>query len=218
MENPIRIMVVDDHSLVRESIVRALNADPDLFVVGTAKNADEAVKAIRSAEPDILLMDVDMPGMACFEAVERIHLIRQEIRVIFLSAFHHDHYIEQAVRVKARGYLTKSESLESMIQAVKKVANGMVSFSDQVMERLVANKSGLGLKQPQRTRSASLSNREIEVLRYVARGLAKKQIATTMHVSIKTVDSHVTRVMSKLDIHDRVELTRFAIREGLAEA
>jgi DNA-binding NarL/FixJ family response regulator len=218
LKTPTRILLVDDHALLRESLVKTLEAQPEMFVVGSVGDADAAIKEVLRLEPDIILMDIDMPGIICFDAVKRIHLLRKQTRVIFLSAFHHDHYIEQALKVKARGYLTKSEPLENVIKAIQQVAAGRTYFSDEVMDRIVADTHGLRLEKPQCTRTASLTNREVEVLRYLARGLSKKEIAYAMHLSVKSVDGHATRLMSKLTIHDRVELTRFAIREGLAEA
>lgn len=218
MAEPISIVLIDDHPLVRDSFSQRLNAEPGLVVIGTAGTAEEGLGVVTATDPDIVLMDIDMPGLICFDAAERISKMRSNTRVIFLSAFCHDHYIEQALRVRARGYLTKSESMRSVVEAVRQVAAGKVWFSQEVRARLVADGRKLTLAQGHRTRASTLSARETEVLRYLAKGLAKKQIAQTMHVSVKTVEGHAEKLMNKLDIHDRVELTRFAIREGLADA
>ena len=218
MSEPIRIVLIGDHALVRDSLSQRLDAEPDLTVAGSAGTAEEGIELVVSAEPDVVLMDIDMPGMICFDAAERISKMRRAARVIFLSAFCHDHYIEQALRVKARGYLTKSEPLGTVVDAVRQVAGGKVWFSQEVRSRLVAHGREVSLAQNMRTRTSTLSARETEVLRYLAKGLSKKEIAQIMHVSVKTVEGHAERLMTKLDIHDRVELARFAIREGLADA
>ena len=218
MTDPIRIILVDDHALVRDSLSARLDAEPDLTIVGTAGAADSGLELAERTAPDIVLMDVDMPGMSCFDAAGRITKRRPDARVIFLSAFAHDHYIDQALQAKARGYVTKSEPLQRVIEAIRQVAAGKVWFSDKVRSRLKANGRGVVLAQPVQSRISTLSARETEVLRYLARGLSKKEIGQTMHVSVKTVEGHAERLMSKLDIHDRVALARFAIREGLADA
>ncbi len=218
MKSPIRIVLVDDHALVRESLSQLLAGEEDLQIVRTANNAEDAIRAAFETKPDVILMDIDMPGLICFDAADQILRMVEHVRIIFLSAFFHDHYIEQALKVKARGYITKSEPPAKVIEAVRQVAAGRVYFSPEVRARIVAGDGDVKLAGAEQTRAGTLSEREVEVLRYLARGLSKKEIAATMHVSVKTVEGHAQKVMDKLDIHDRVELARFAIREGLAEA
>jgi DNA-binding NarL/FixJ family response regulator len=217
MANPITLLLADDHSLMRESLRTRLEKEPDLQVIATASNADEAASESIRLRPDIVLMDIDMPGLASFEAVKVIKSRCTETRIIFLSAFFHDRYIEEALAAGASGYLTKGESPEAVIQSVRTVASGGTCFSPDVQSRIVVDSRGLKLATPVQTRTGTLTRREMEVLRYLARGMSKKQVAQTMHLSVKTVERHSDRLMSKLDIHDRVELARFAIREGLAE-
>jgi len=217
MSKTITILLADDHSLMRESLRTRLEREPDLQVVATAANADEATNEAIRLRPNIILMDIDMPGLASFEAVKIIKSRVPETRIIFLSAFFHDRYIEEALSAGASGYLTKGESPESVIQGVRTVAEGGIAFSPDVQARIVVDTKGLKLATQGHTRTATLTRREMEVLRYLARGMSKKQVAQTMHLSVKTVERHSDRLMSKLDIHDRVELARFAIREGLAE-
>ena len=213
----IRILVVDDQALVRGALAERLRREPGFSVVGGAGTADEAVGQALELEPDIILMDIDMPGLNSFDAAQRLRSLRPDIRVIFLSAFLHDHYIERSLRAKASGYLTKCESPETLISAIHEVASGGAYFSPEVRARIVVDEDGANLLAASKTRISTLTTREVEVLRYIARGLAKKQIAGTMGVSVKTVDRHATNLMAKLEIHDRVELARFAIREGVAE-
>ena len=218
MTGEIRILVVDDHALVRGALSERLRREPDLTVVGTAATADEAIEKAVECSPDIVLMDIDMPGLICFDAARRITSLKPDVSILFLSAFTYDHYIEQALKVKASGYLTKSESPETVVAAIREVASGGAFFSKEIQSRIVVEERGAVLAQAAKSLRSVLTVRETEILRYIARGLAKKEIATTMGISVKTVDRHAANLMTKLHIHDRVGLTRFAIREGLADA
>ncbi len=218
MTLPISVLLVDDHSMVRRLLARRLDAEPDMTVTATASNADEATAEAIRLRPDVVLMDIDMPGLSCFEAAKTISQQCPKTRIIFLSAFFHDRYIEQAIAVKAWGYLTKSEPEDSVLEAIRKVSAGIAYFSREVKARIVVDSHGVTLASRARSRVSMLTEREMEVLRYLARGMAKKDIARTVHISVNTVNRHTTSLMSKLDIHDRVELARYAIREGLAEA
>ncbi len=217
MTSAISLFVADDHSLVREMLAGQLGRERDIEVVGSAASAEEALERAVALEPDVVLLDIDMPGMVSFDAAREIRRRCGRTHIIFLSAFFHDRYIEEALRTGASGYLTKNEPPESLIDAIRKVSQGVSCFSPEVQTRLVVDVTGLRLRSSQRTRASMLTDRELETLRYIARGMAKKEIAELMHLSVRTVDSHVRHIMNKLSIHDRVELARFAIREGLAE-
>jgi len=214
----IRILLVDDHALVRDALSGQLSELVEFDIVGTASDAGEAMEVAFELKPDVIVMDIDMPGMICFDAAERIMTRLEEVKIIFLSAFFHDHYIEKALQTGASGYLHKSEPVDTLAMAIREVAAGGDYFSEEVRLRVVKTEKGFSLGHGARTRAQTLTDREIEVIRYLARGLTKKEIGKLMHLSPKTIESHSTRVMDKLDIHDRVELARYAIREGLAEA
>ena len=214
----LKILVVDDHTLVREAVADQLAREEDFEVVGTAAEAGDVLRLVPELKPDVVVMDIDMPGMICFDAAHRLTVHGEGPNIIFLSAFFHDHYIEQALRVKARGYVVKTDPPTTLIEAIREVAAGGSYFSEKVRARLVVGDGTVELAEDSRTAVSLLTQREIEVLRYIAQGLSKKEIAATMHLSTKTVENHSARLMAKLDIHDRVELARFAIREGLAEA
>lgn len=218
MNGNIRIMIVDDHTLVRAVLADHVQREPDIDVVGTAGNADEAIRSVLECDPDIILMDIDMPGLISFDAAREIASLRPDVRVIFLSAFLHDWYIQQALQVKARGYLTKREPPETVVAAIREVASGGAYFSEEVRSRITVGTHGVSLAEGTASLASTLTTREVEVLRYIASGLSKKEIAAIMHISAKTVDKHSTNLMRKLKIHDRVELARYAIRAGLAEA
>jgi DNA-binding NarL/FixJ family response regulator len=217
MNRPISVVLADDHSLVRGTLSTWLRSAAGFNVVADVSNADAAVDAAISHRPDVVVMDIDMPGLQSFDAARSIKARSPATRIIFLSAFFHDRYIEDALAVEASGYMTKGESPQAVVEAIRIVMDGGVFFSPEVKVRLVIDSGGVRLSQKTATRSSLLTAREVEVLRYIARGMAKKEIAGTMHLSVKTIDNHCTSMMNKLDIHDRVDLARFAIREGLAE-
>ncbi len=217
MTRPIRLLLVDDHALVRTSLSMWLNGHEDLEVVGEAGDADAAVDLALRTKPDMVLMDIDMPGPLCFDAARTIGRRRPETRIVFFSGHAHDRYIECALDCGVAGYITKSEDPEVMADALRRIAAGESWFSSPIRERIVIDRDGPRLAVTNGDHNLPLTPRELEVLRYIARGMSKKEIAATMHISVKTVDNHSTSLMTKLDIHDRVQLARFAIRQGLIE-
>jgi len=214
MKNKIIILLVDDHALVRGALAERLNREPDIVVVGGVGSADEAICKATESRIDIILMDIDMPGLNCFEAAKRLSVVCPDTRLMFLSAFKHDRYIEQALEVKAHGYLTKRASPEKVVAAIREVASGGAYFCEEVQSRIIVDESGANLP---RSRVSTLTPRELEVLQYIARGYGKREIGNIMNLSTKTIENHTTSLMGKLKIHDRVDLARFALREGLAE-
>ncbi|MBI5866374.1 MAG: response regulator transcription factor [Planctomycetes bacterium] len=214
----ISILLADDHKLVRDTFAHWLSGIEDFRVVGVAANAESAVLEAVRTQPDLAILDVDMPGAGSFQAASTIRIRTPKTRVLFLSAYSNDRYIEQAIGAGASGYASKSEPLETVEKAIRAVVRGERYFSPEAMSRIVVERDRAGSAGTIQTRRSSLTDREIEVLRYLARGMAKKEIATVMSLSLGTVNNHAANLMRKLDIHDRVELTRFAIREGLIEA
>lgn len=208
------ILVADDHAVLREAIAGWLANEESFVVAGTAASAEEAVELVEQHRPDIVLLDIEMPGLSSFDAAERIMKIHPDTRIIFLSGFTNDCYIEEALRIGAMGFLTKTETPARIIAAIKEVAANRACFSADI-ERRIVFESGSARLASGRTRASSLTRRELQVLRYVSRGLSKKEIAPLLNVSVKTVEKHTEHLMGKLDIHDRVALTRFAIREGI---
>ncbi|MBP7934348.1 MAG: response regulator transcription factor [Phycisphaerae bacterium] len=212
------ILIVDDHALVRNMLADCIAASTDLCVAGVACDAETALNEAIRLKPDIVLMDIDMPGMLCFDAARMIRTRCPDTRILFLSAFFHDRYIEQALAVEASGYVTKNEPPEALLKAIRTVAAGESYYSAEILARVVVTSDGVSLPESRHSRTSTLTQRELEILRYLVRGLAKKEIAELMHISVNTVNRHTDSIMTKLDIHDRVQLACFAIREGLAEA
>ena len=218
MNIPITIVLADDHALVRRSLAAILRTATGLSIVGDAGTTDEAISLAIRHQPTVVVLDIDIPGVECFEAARTIRSRCARTSILFLSAFSHDRYIDAALNVGALGYVTKSEPPEAVIAAIRAIASGQCYFSPDIQSRIVISKEGVRLANEPKSRSATLTAREVEVLRYIARGMSKKEIAQTMHLSVKTVENHASNVMTRLAIHDRVELARYAIREGLVEA
>lgn len=216
MDGKISVLLVDDHAVLSDGLAAKINAEPDMRTAGICGNAEQAVSAVIQSRPQVVLMDIEMPGLDSFAACRTILAQVPETKIIFLSAFANDSFIQRALELRAWGFITKSESFSCVCDAIRGVVSGRVVFSDDVKSRLVAGKSGYELGGTIQPRLATLSRRELEVLGYLAQGLAVKEVAKVMHLSPKTVDNHKSKIMAKLDIHDRVELARFAIREGVA--
>jgi len=212
-----RILVVDDHALVREMLKERLSQEPDLEVVGTAKDGLQALEKATRLGPDLVLLDIDMPGLSAFDAARQITDQSPCTRVLFLSGYVQDAYIAQALQVRAGGYTTKGGTPDGILHCVRKVLKGKICFCPEVSSRLEITDQGVRLSPGLRTRVQLLTPRELDVLSYLGRGMSKKEIARTLELSVKTVDQHSTNIMRKLDIHDRVQLARFAIREGLVQ-
>ena len=214
----IRIAIVDDHGVVREMLRVRLEQEAHMTVVGVAHDGDEAVRLAIEKSPNIMVMDIDMPGVGCFDAVRRINALEAGVRLIFFSAYVRDRYIEEALAVGAFGYVAKEEPTDHIVLAINEVNAGRAYFSSAVRDRIVIGRHGLELRGCGRSRMSTLTARERYVRRGISRGLSKKELARRMFISSKTVDRHCSNLMSKLDIHDRVELARYAIREELVEA
>ena len=190
----------------------------DFTVAGVAEDADSGKQLVCSSEHEhgIVLMDVRLPGSDSFAAAREIRSAKPGLLVVFISGACHDNDIARAVQLGARGYLMKSQRREEFLSSLRSIAAGGTSFDEQVQERFATDDEGKPLASLE-TRLATLTPRELEVLPYLAQGLSKKQVASKLSISVKTVEHHTSSLMDKLDLHDRVELSRYAMREGLVE-
>ncbi len=215
---PIRVLCVDDHSFLIEGLAARFELESDLEFIGSLPNAERLVPEVKESRPDIVLLDIEMPGPDPFEAADDVRRQCPDVRVIFLSAYVRDHYISAAVKAGAWGYFSKSEDAETIVKGIRRVAGGDFAFSPKVQERCRPVKTTKrGRIEPPSSKLESLTAREQEVLRMIGKGLTRREIAETMCRSPKTIDGHRESIMEKLAIHDRAELVRFAIREGLVE-
>jgi DNA-binding NarL/FixJ family response regulator len=213
----IKVLVVDDHALVRDVLAERLDAETDIQVVATAPDAGAALELSRVHAPHVVLMDIDMPGPSPFETAARMRADAPGMKLIFLSAYVNDQYIDQALELQAQGYLSKDEPAEEVIDAVRRAQRGATRFSKSVSDRIVLEPGGVRLSARSSSRLSLLTPREREVLGYLAAGMPKKEIARLLDISPKTVEKHCDHLMNKLEIHDRVKLARYAIREGLMQ-
>ena len=198
----IRVVIADDHELIRSSLIAVLEDGGDIEVVGDVASAADAIDSVVEHRPDVVILDIQMPGLDCFHAADEIRRINPDTRIIILSGTYNDRYIESALRVDARAYVTKGDDVENVVKAVKSVVTGKRYFSPTVLERLDA-----GGKGKVKARSELLSEREWDTLEYLAKGFSKKEIASFLHISVKTVEKHTQSIMDKLDLHDRVRLS-----------
>jgi DNA-binding NarL/FixJ family response regulator len=187
--------------------------------VGHLLSADTLVRTVAEQRPDIVLLDIEMPGCDPFEAADDVRRQYAETRVIFLSAYVRDHYINAAIKSGAWGYFSKADDTDAIVDGIRSAVRGKFAFGPKVQARCKPSQAPRrGEVTPPTTRLDALSPREQEVLRLIGRGLGRSEIAEALCRSPKTVDGHREKIMEKLDIHDRAELVRFAIREGLVEA
>jgi DNA-binding NarL/FixJ family response regulator len=215
MTEQIRVVVVDDQALVRAGFRMILEAESDLVVAGEARDGDEAVAVAAACQPDVILMDVRMPGMDGIEATRRI-LATCEARVIMLTTFDMDEYVHDALRAGASGFVLKDIPPEQLVDGIRAVVSGEALLSPTITQRMIE----VYLDRP-RGRAArqwpgdSLTPREREILVLLAAGMSNAEIAERLFVSDTTVKTHVTRVLAKLHLRDRVQAVIYAYESGI---
>lgn len=215
----IRILCVDDHAFLVDGLRARFELESDMECIGRLSSAAGLLNEARKHKPDIVLLDIEMPGPDPFEAADDLHRQSPETKTVFLSAFVRDHYISSAIDSGAWGYFSKSDDPDAIVDGIRKVMRGEFCFGPSVQERCKPSRAGRrGKPEPPTTKLSTLSPREQEVLRMIGRGMSRSEIAEVLCRSPKTVDGHREKIMEKLDIHDRAELVRFSIREGLVEA
>jgi DNA-binding NarL/FixJ family response regulator len=209
------IVVADDHRIVREGLVKLLESREDFEVIGEASDGEEAVNLVLEKEPDIVLMDIWMPRLSGIDATRRINKRGSSAKVLVLSMHESRTYVEEVLRAGAAGYVVKSSAASDLLQAIDAVKTGQSYLSPSITQQVVDAIARPGDTAPSGV--SMLTDREREVLQLVAEGLSSKEIAGVLGVSLKTVDSHRSNLMEKLDIHKVSGLVRFAIRSGLIE-
>jgi DNA-binding NarL/FixJ family response regulator len=209
------IVVADDHRIVREGLRRLLETRPDFEVVGEASDGEEAVQLVLDKKPDVAIMDIWMPRLSGIDATRRIGRRGLGTKVLVLSMHEGRSYVEEVLRAGAAGYLVKSSSPGDLFAAIDAVRQGNSYLSPAITQQVVDAIARPG--DPGPSSLAALTDREREVLQLIAEGLSSKEIAAMLGVTLKTVDSHRSNLMEKLDIHKVSGLVRFAIRAGLVE-
>ncbi len=217
-KRPLRVLCVDDHAFLAEGMKSRLSIEADMEIVGWLESAEGLSEEVRRREADIVLMDIEMPGPDVFEVLADLCQSNPHVRTIMLSAYVRDHYIDAAAKAGAWGYLSKSDTPDSVVEAIRKVVRDEFAFGPKVLERCQPDTSGAAQQDRPTSRLEELTTRETQILRLIGKGMSRVEIASAIHRSPKTVDNHRAAIMRKLAIHDRVELARYALREGLTEA
>ena len=212
---PIKCIVVDDHTLFRDGLRRVLESEADIQVIGEASDAAGALQQIRVLRPDVVLMDIGMPGMSSFEAARLVDKHCPGTRLIFLTMYEDEEYLLQCLSVGAAGYVLKDAPAPKLISAVREVYQGRKYLSPQVLDKLVDVRARGG--SPGLARSAILTPREREVIKMIAEGNSVKEIANLLGLSIKTVEAHKFNLMRKLNIHNKAQLVTYAIQRKIVK-
>ncbi len=219
----VRVLCVDDHAVLIEGLRAQFAIDGRIRIVGRLPSAEKLIDEVDRLKPDVVMLDIEMPGPDVFEMADRLRHRYPDLRFIFLSAHIRDGYLAAAYKCGGWGYFAKGDELEDITAGVLEVAHsasGVFVMGPKVRQRCGAAKPGASSDERGRPKTAleSLTEREIEVLRLIGKGLSRVEIATELSRSAKTVDGHQERIMKKLGVSSRPELVRLAIREGLAEA
>jgi DNA-binding NarL/FixJ family response regulator len=202
----IRVMLADDHKIVREGLRRILAAASDIVVGGEAADGDQALALARASAFDVAVIDLSMPGLSGLDLIKRLKLERPEMPLLVLSMHGENQYAARALKAGASGYLNKDSAAEQLLSVLRKLAAGGVHVGEAAAASLVA-----GERQPHH----ALSNREFEVLRLLVDGKSPTEIAAQLHLSVKTVSTHKTRVLEKLGLHSTADLVRYALENKL---
>ena len=208
-----RILIADDHTLVRAGLTSLIARIPEMEVVAEAADGRQALRLVRDLQPDIVLMDIAMPGLNGLESAERIHGIHPKVKIIILSMHASEEYVAQALKAGASGYLLKDAATAELEMALKSVSMGQFYLSPSISRQVVDNflrggPTGIELLTP----------RQREILQLIAEGKGTRDIAETLHLSVKTVETHRAQLMERLDIHDVAGLIRYALKKGLISA
>jgi two-component system response regulator NreC len=212
---PIRCLVVDDHTLFRAGLRRLLESEEDFAVVAEAGNAAEALEKVGELRPDVVLMDIGMPGMSSFEAAQLMKEQWPGTRLIFLTMYEDQEYLTRCLNAGADGYLLKDVPPNQLIQAVREVHTGRKYFNRELISKLAdghrPHNRG-GMKQ-----SLALTPRERQIMKLIAEGLSVRQTAGRLGLSVKTVEAHKFNLMRKLDLHNRAQLVTYAIQKKIVK-
>lgn len=209
----IRILITDDHQLFREGIVNLLSASPEIEIVAQAENGLEAIEKAKKLKPDIVIMDLGMPGMNGVEATQILQKELPQIKVLALSMHSDKQYIKEVLEAGAYGYLFKNCTYDQLIEAVNTVSHGKKYLSDKITEVLIQDY--LGREDDVHNNNADLSERESEILKLLAEGKSTREISDMLCISVKTVGTHKQNILEKLNLKTNADLIKYAIRKGI---
>lgn len=202
----IRVLLADDHEIVRDGLRRILGATGDIEVAGEAKDGDEALALVKARDYDLAVLDMSMPGLAGIDLIKRLKIEKPKLKLLVLSMHGEHQYAARALKAGAAGYLTKDSAAEQLVGAIRKIAAGGVHLSEAAAASLLA---------VERVPHKALSDREFEILRLLASGRSPTEIADQLHVSVKTVSTHKSNIQLKLGLAGTAELVRYALEQKL---
>jgi DNA-binding NarL/FixJ family response regulator len=208
-------LLVDDHTLFRQGVRRLLESESDFEVIGESPDAGDAVEKARDLRPDVVLMDIGMPGLSSFEATRHIKKNRPETKVLYLTMYEDEDYLLQCLEVGAAGYVLKDTPALQLVSAVRDVYRGGKYLSSQVLGKLVEDFRARVRDTRLQPRMSTLTPREREILKLLAEGNSVKEIAVLLGLSVKTVEAHKFNLMRKLDIHNKAQLVTYAIQKKI---
>ena len=216
-DKPVRVLIADDHDIVRAGIRMLLDAQPDIEVVGEASSGTEAIELAGSLEPDVVLMDISMPGVTGIEATRAIKKTNSRIEIVGLTMHAEDRYFFQLLQAGASGYVVKGASPHELLDAVRAASRGEAYIHSSLQRKLIGDYVSRAEANDQGSTLKNLTERELEVLRLIVDGLTSREIADSLVISPNTVERHRQNIMNKLGLHNRAELVRYAISKGLVE-
>jgi two-component system, NarL family, response regulator NreC len=217
MTDVIRLLLADDHAVVRSGLRLLLDSQPDMRIVGEAENGRETVRLVSELEPDVVLMDIEMPDMNGIEATRHIKETASKTAVLALTMYEDDQYFFEMLRAGAAGYVPKRAAPDELVTAIRAVSRGEVFLYPSLAGRLVQDYFQRVDTGEQSAMTDDLTPREQEVLTLIAEGLSNGEIAQELVISVKTVDRHRENIMRKLNLHSRVDLVKYALRKGLID-
>jgi DNA-binding NarL/FixJ family response regulator len=206
-----KILIVDDHPIVREGLTARLNRQPDLEVCGEAEDVAEALEQVKKLSPDLVLVDLSLKSGEGLDLIKRIKARSSTTKMLVSSVYDETLYAERALHAGASGYINKQEITDKLIEAIRQVLSGKVYLSTKMVESLLQRAVGQ-MPQPGKSLVEALTNRELEIFRKIGQGMTTRQIAKHLHLSVKTVESHREHIKEKLHLHNTAELAREAIR------
>lgn len=210
-KSPARVLIVDDHPIVRRGVADLVSKEPDLEVCGEAANVEDAMNQVQSCRPDVIVLDLTLEGIGGLELIKQVRALDENIRIIVSSMHDESIYAERVLRAGGMGYVAKNESPEKLIEGIRQVLAGRVRLSDAMTERLLRRTVGGG-RITDGTPSEMLSDRELEVFRLIGDGHTTRQISQVLQVTVKTVESHRENIKNKLNLANAAELSRRAVQ------
>ncbi|MBX9971782.1 response regulator transcription factor [Cytobacillus firmus] len=212
----IKVLIADDHHVVRRGLVFFLKTQPEIEIIGEAKNGREAVEMMQTNQPDVVLMDLDMPVMNGIEATRQIKASCPEVKIMILTSFSDQDHVIPAIEAGASGYQLKDIEPDILVQAIIQLMKGENQLHPKATSHLLTHLTNKN--STERQPLEELTKRELEVLREIAKGKSNKEIASSLYITEKTVKTHVSNLLSKLDLADRTQAALYAVRHGIADS